>query len=618
MNRKVWKYLALAVAILMATVSVSGCVNPISLARSLQTAAESDSFKLTENHVDVYRYHAAQNQLYYQYMYIRFGIMNDPTGGAIKSGKMDASTYINEMLPDLRGSSDFDATAYEYAKQYLAYCEGAKEAGLYDELKEKTAADVDEYMEGLEELAEANQVSLAKYITGWMGKALNEEDVRTAMEYYYIGIEFADYLFEENSHKVTVDQLKQYVDENKEDFYSSTVTSYKLANEDMKEEIERCMTADEVKTYLVDYYLDLKFEAQYQSNIVNQKIEDPDKDLTRADIRATLLAMNGIGDAKAVFESGDTDPYKKACYNIANTINTTIKAQVNKVTESEHKWSDPETASATDLQKWLFGDDQRKVGDHAVIKTEHKDGNMTTSIYYTWYVVEENLKVDTEKTKDMHYVLISDEQKAEAFWTSLNADKTPEKFAELVAEYAPGVSGAVNERLSYETVKKSNEALANWLYAEGRREGDIYKTENKGKDGKVTGYYIAYFVQENEETWSLTAREAIAGEQLTAWYEDAVERYHVTVNYEEEDTAQNTLGGLSGDVNYSVVTPSENGGSVQFKPSENGGIFWIGGNGTTITPSTDGSSEWGTVYYDRFEVVTSESGYDGFFGVVGD
>lgn len=521
----------------------------------LDNAAKSDNFKLNENHVDVYRYHVAQNQLYYQYMYIQWGIMQDPTGGLIKNGTWDATTFINYALPSYVGSSDFDASAYEYAKQYLAYCEGAKEAGIYDQLKEKTAADVTEYMEGLETLAEANGVSLSKYITQWIGKGLSKSDVKTAMEYYYIGIEFADQLFEQESDKVTAEQIKKYVDENKANFYSTSVISYKLANEAMKEKIETLKTADEVKSYLVDYYMDQKFEAQYKTNITDKSIEDADKDKTRADVRTTLLAMNEIGDAKAVFTKDDTDAYKKACYNIANTINSTVKGQVNAVAESDQKYSDPKAATASDLAKWLFGDTARKAGDTTVIKTETKDKDgKVTATTYTWYMVEESMKVDTEKTKDMHYVLLSGdkegtengktaEQKAEAFWTALNAEKTPEKFAELVAEYAPGVSGEVNERLSFETIKGANEALANWLYAEGRKEGDIYKIENKDKDGKVTGYYIAYFVQENEETWSLTAREALASEELQKWYEAAVERFHVTVDYEPETTAPSTTAG---------------------------------------------------------------------------
>ena len=555
-SKREFPYVTLILAVtLVLVVAILGYTvfDTVGIIGRLDNAAKSDNFKMNENHVDVYRYHVAQNQLYYEYMYIQWGIYDDPTGGMVKNRIWDAATYINWVLPNYLGTGAFDATAYEYAKQYMAYCEGAREEGKYDEFKEKVSADVAEYIESLESLAEANQVSLSTYIHKWIGKGVSKADVEAAMEYYYIGIEYADYLFEKKSDAVTAEQIKDYMDKNKANFYTTTVTSYTIANyEKMHEAIEKCKTAEEVKTYLVDYYLDQKFESQYTTNITNKKIEDADKDKTKADIRTTLLAMNEIGDATAVFTDKDTDDYKKACYTIANTINSSVKTQVNKVTETEHKWSDPKAEKATDIQKWLFADDGRKEGDTNIIKTENKDTDgKVTSTTYTWYVVEEALGKDTEKTKDMYYVLLSDDkegtengktaaQKAEAFWTALNADKTPEKFGELVAEYAPGVSGEVNERLSYESIKGSNEELANWLYAEGRKEGDIIKVENKDKDDKVTGYYIAYFVQENEETWSLTAREAIAGEQLTEWYEDAVERFHITIDYEPETTAATT------------------------------------------------------------------------------
>ena len=52
-------------------------VDSIGLIGRLDNAAKSDNFKLNENHVDVYRYHVAQNQLYYQYMYIQYGMDSD-------------------------------------------------------------------------------------------------------------------------------------------------------------------------------------------------------------------------------------------------------------------------------------------------------------------------------------------------------------------------------------------------------------------------------------------------------------------------------------------------------------------------------------------------------------
>ena len=94
-------------------------------------------------------------------------------------------------------------------------------------------------------------------------------------------------------------------------------------------------------------------------------------------------------------------------------------------------------------------------------------------------------------------------------------------------------------------MKKSYEDLADWLYEEGRNEGDITNIPVKGdtKDPeKVTGHIIAYYVDENEETWKLNGRNSIANEKVTEWFEEAVEKYGVTVDYEFETETENHDG----------------------------------------------------------------------------
>ena len=156
--------------------------------------------------------------------------------------------------------------------------------------------------------------------------------------------------------------------------------------------------------------------------------------------------------------------------------------------------------------------------------------------------------LDEEHTKNAHYILLSDDkegtegamtaaQKAEAFYKALAENKTSEKFAELVEKYAPGYSSELVERISYEDMKKSYEDLAEWLYEDGRNEGDItnipVKGDSKNPD-KVTGHIIAYFVEENEETWKLNSRDGFANENVNDWYEEAVKKYGVTVDYDFE------------------------------------------------------------------------------------
>lgn len=538
-----WVTVALVVLILGYTL-----LDTIGLIGRMDTAAKSDNIRITENELDVYRYHVAQNDLYYQYMYVLYGLADDPTGGLIQH--MDAATFINYMLPGTVGTGTYDESAYAYAEQYITYCEGAKEAGLYDQYKSEIQADIDEYIEGLKASAEANGVSFGNYLKYFIGTGVSKGDVKKAMEYYYIGEKYATKLSDGYAEAVTEDEINTYVDANKDKFFSTSYSSYKLANETMKDAMETCNSIDDVRTVIVDHYLEQKFEAQYKTNFTDAEVEDTaGQEQTKADVRTTLLAMNGVGDNEAVFTSNDTDDYKKAAFAIAKAINSSVTGQT--ITQNTSAaWADPTAATATELQKWLFGDG-RKEGDTKVISTTStstgSDGKQTTTTTYTWYIVEEDVLVrDEELTKNAHYILLTDDaedvenaktakEKADAFHAALTAANTSEKFEELVEEYAPGYSAALVENISYDDMSATYADLADWLYAEGRKEGDVSEIiEIKNDKDEVTGYIVALFMGENEETWKVTATNAIAGEKLTEWYDASVEKYNVTVDYSHE------------------------------------------------------------------------------------
>ena len=542
-------------------------VDSIGIIGRLDNAAKSDTIKLNENELDVYRFHVAQNQYYTQFMYYQYGLMQDTYG--VTKMFANGADYANYMIPSTVGSGSFDASAYAYAEQYLTYCEDAKAQGLYDQYKSEIASDIEEYIEGLKETAKANGVSFNKYLKQWIGNGVSKGDVESAMEYYFIGGKHAEKLYDDYSAGVTMEEIEKHRDDNKASFYSTKYTSYKLVNEKLKTEykIEECKTAEEVKTVIVKYMVDTKFDALYKTNITDKKIEDTaGAEKTKADVLTTVLVLKELAgkdadgnDIKAVFTDKDTDAYKKAAYTICNNIVTSANTELNKVKESTANWADPKGTSATDLQKWLFGEG-RKEGDTKIIetKTTSKDsttGKDVTTTSYTWYIVGKDvMKLDTELTKNAYYIMLTDDgkdvengktaaQKAEAFYNELKDAKTAEKFAELVEKYAPGYAAELNERISYESIKNSNEDLAEWLYEEGRNKGDItnivVKGDSKDKE-KVTGHIIAMYEDENEETWKLTARDAVANEKLEAWYDDAVVKYHVEIDYEPETTAATT------------------------------------------------------------------------------
>ncbi|MBR6782962.1 MAG: hypothetical protein IKM33_07215 [Clostridia bacterium] len=535
-------------------------VDSVGIIGRMDNAAKSNNIKINEKELDVYRFHVAQNQYYTEFMYYQYGLMQDTYG--ITKMFASGAEYANYMIPSTVGSGTFDASAYAYAEQYLAYCEGAKEAGLYDEYKTKVESDINEYIDSLKETAKVNGVSFSNYLKNWIGKGMTEQTVRSAMEYYFIAGEYAEKLHEDYSDATTMEEIEKYRDENKSTFYSTAYTSYKLVSSALKDKygLEECKTAKDVKIAIVKYYVDTKFDALYKTNITDKKIETTETaEQTKADVLTTILVLNDLAekDTKAVFSATDTDTYKKAAYTICSNINTTAKTELNKVTGSSSTWSDPTASNATDLVKWLFGEG-RKEGDTKLIPTtttskDSTTGKETTVTTYTWYVVGEVMKLDTERTKNAYYVFVTDDastvengktaaEKAEAFATELKAAKTPEKFAELVEKYAPGYSAEISERISHESMKSSSQEFADWLYAEGRAKGDITTVAVKDSTNstKTTGYVVAMYEDENEETWKLTARDALAEEKLTAWFEAAVEKYNVEIDYEPETTAATT------------------------------------------------------------------------------
>ena len=535
-------------------------VDSVGIIGRMDNAAKSNNIKINEQELDVYRFHVAQNQYYTEFMYYQYGLMQDTYG--ITSMFSSGAEYAHYMIPSTVGSSSFDASAYAYAEQYLAYCEGAKEAGLYDEYKTKVASDIDDYIDTLKETAKVNGVTFSNYLKSWIGKGINEQTVRSAMEYYFIAGEYAEKLHDDYSNATTMTEIEKYRDENKASFYSTAYTSYKLVNNDLKDKygLEECKTAKDVKIAIVKYYVDTKFDSLYKANITDKNIEDTaGKDKTKADVLTTILVNNTLAekDTKAVFSATDTDAYKKAAYTICSNINTTAKTELKKVTDSSSTWSDPTAANATDPIKWLFGEG-RKEGDTKLISTtttsKDSTGKETAITTYTWYVVGEDvMKLDTEKTKNAYYVFVTDdgdtvengktaEVKAKEFAEALKASKTPEKFAELVKKYAPGYSTEITERISHDSMASSSEDFADWLYAEGRAKGDIttVKVKDSTNSTKTTGYVVAMYEDENEETWILTARDALAEEKLTAWFEDAVKKYNVVIDYEPETTAATT------------------------------------------------------------------------------
>ena len=591
----------IAILILVGIVLAYSVMDSTGVIGKMDTAVESDNYRISANELAVYEYQAALSQLANEFWYYQYGLMEDTMG--VTKLYDNAYAYAYGMLPYYVGTGAFADQAYAYAQQYVVYCEGALAAGVA--MEDEDWEELDTYMKDLETTAKSSGMSLKSFIKNYIGNGISVKEVRSAMEKYLLGVKYAEIKSEELSDAVTEDEMTKYRDENKGSFYKSFYNSYVLVNDSLKAQAEKCDTVEELQEVLVKYMVESKFDSLYKTKITDKKLEDKNgAETTEQMVLETLLADLGFKkpvaeedktedkteDAKAAeedkaedktedktedkeedkkeesytkhFTSSDTDAYKKACYEIVTAIKSSYNTEANKISKDASTafvdLSDEETAKkASDLQKWLFGEG-RKVGDVKIITTTKtstgSDGKETTTTTNTWYVVTKVMFLDEEKTKDAYYLTLTDDkapetgkeaetgstatelktgkEKAESFYKALEeaVKKEDFDFDKLAIEHKLLAEGGTALKESI-TEKSAVSALSKWLYEEGRKEGDIYKA-NSG-----TTYYVAYFVEENEETWKVNARSYISSEKLNEWYDEMVEKFHVEVDTKAPETS---------------------------------------------------------------------------------
>ncbi len=469
----------IAVAVLVVFMLVYTLLGNFGVFGRLTTAAQTTNYKITENEMKVYEYQTAQNSLYQQWLYSYYGMT---------SGGMDATTfkamyptsdiYINAYMPYYVSMDAFDGSAAETAGNYLLYREMADSADFAYEDVDK---EVDAYINSLKEAAETNNRSFNAYLSDFIGKGINESDVRGAVELMFIANEYAEQEKDKISAGLTDKELEEYRETNKSTFYSTKYSSYKMVDEAMKKifEAKNIKTVEELQVALAEYYVDLKFDALYDTHVLSNtaakddstnnntktgegetddttESTDTDKDAAKAECKSkvleTILALNKVGENEEKYTSKDTKEYK-----IVTTINADVSKQLTSITKNgsaayQDLSNSTTAASASELNKWLFSTTaQVKTGDTKIItqtssssSSSSSSGSTTSTTTYTWYLVGDVMVFDTEKTKEAYYALLKDdadtvtdkktaEQKANALLAELEANLSKSE-AELIAQ----------------------------------------------------------------------------------------------------------------------------------------------------------------------------------------
>ncbi|MBQ9162175.1 MAG: hypothetical protein IJX74_02760 [Clostridia bacterium] len=508
--------------------------------------AESENLSVNDNELSVYEFMAANewsNQFYTEYLYYQYGMMTDTYG--VTKAYSSAQEYASAMINIYRSNGLLENQAYEYAKEFLAFCEGALDNG-YTLDNEDVKKSVDEYMDSLSEQADSSYTSLGNYISSNMGAGVSKNDIRSAMTKYFLSSTYQEDLSEDISDKVTSEELDKYLEEHKEDFFTSVYDSYVLMDKEMKEYFDALQgddvpeNADDLKELVCEYLFNKKFDELYKTKFTDANVEDADAEKTKADILETIKAENKQeGEYEAVFTSKGEGDYNKAAYEIVKSISTDVATQLKSVTaDKSASYTDPTDSKATDLEKFLF-DATTVKGTVKIIEATSGTGD-TAKTTYTYYIAKDILSLDMECTKNAGYLLLKDDadtvenkktaaQKADAFMTALGKAPTSDKFEEVAKDYTTGT--VMYEKISQEGVA---EELGEWLYDEARKANDVAKITVS------TGVYVVIYIDENEMTWKADARDAITAEKLDEWYESALESFKIVAHTEAATTTAAT------------------------------------------------------------------------------
>ncbi len=165
----------------------------------------------------------------------------------------------------------------------------------------------------------------------------------------------------------------------------------------------------------------------------------------------------------------------------------------------------------TVLSDWLFAE-ERKAGDTNVI--EDADNNMYYAVLFTRRYLDETPTADLR-------VIMSQEIDGQAVLDEWAAgEATEDSFAELCNQYSAD-GGAVAEGGLLEDVTRNSISsdVAEWVFADGRKEGDT--TVITTQEGYT---YVIYFVGQGDPEWKAEISDTLLSYAQTDYMEELAEK----------------------------------------------------------------------------------------------
>lgn len=560
--------LMLVVVILVTTISSSGII------LKLTKYASSNSYQLTGSQM-TYIFRTIYNNFAEQYSSYLSYILDTS-----KSLKDQDSIYQDEDGNKITWFQYFALQTEVEAEQMLTLCELAKERGM-DKLTDDEIKEINEAIQSLEETAiNTYGMSLNTFIKMVYGAGVTANDIATVMKYQMIAGNFYEVIEEELKEKIGEDRVNAYFDENKLDFlnvdyinFSFSATKgktsatntpeknteieekYKADKETVNkflEQFKAVTTADEFKAILVEYYMEVladdEFETEYDdafkalddSLLPSEDAKKEFKNETLLKLKDALLALEITykteveEEEKTEEETKDetskdkteeeknAEKIEKAKTEVYDNLLETFTTKFNSVfTEGGTYTKDDE------VSEWLYADGTKE--NDVKTSTENSAADATTEYFTANFTMLIKKPYKNENpTKNVGHILFTKSKHGDKYVEDAkklleefkNGEMTKEAFEKL------GLENTADSNVFYDNVKKGDmvKEFEDWLFDESRKEGDT---------GIVTttyGEHIMYFVGTGEAVWYNNVFNAIYAEDYEKWFEGAKVEAGVKVN----------------------------------------------------------------------------------------
>ena len=507
-------------------------------------------------------------------VYITYGLISLDLTKDLSAQTISATdAYYTGATSGITWYDYFLNTVKDEVTYYVTLAEAAKRVQDKDlSLDAEDKAAIDDIIKSIDESLKENGVSYSD----WYGKGVNKKDVRKCYELIYLATNFAEYMQEKYELELDEDTdntlVNDYVEDNKEDFYTADVLKYVISVAANKYDTEALYDAAVLKAKdaagvisgaasIEEFFALIE---EYESELANSKTEETTEE--------TNEETNETNETTE--ETKEADTTEEATKEETSEPTLEEKVEDNKVVI--------EYETGNDLGDWLFGSKDNEAAEEGdctyFVETETKEettSKKTKDVEETTTEEEETTKgttgssssssstskktyevtnvtvyyvlspssINTDKTHDFAYIVCDSKKTLELFVNKLNdAAKNGELTKEEFVEIAEAIKGELNtdetKTFEYNSGEKQAEnvfnttydAMNEWLEDDARKDGDISDIITIKVDDKTTNYAVLFFESHNVETWYASAYSGVISEKFDEWYEAEKKANPLTLN----------------------------------------------------------------------------------------